>query len=384
MDEFVVRFRVGVMVVATFIISGILILLFGEVPTLVRGTKTVYLVFPQAPNVSVDTPVRKSGILIGRVTAVDFDENDAVVVTARLYRGYKVRQNETCRISSGLLGDAAIEFVPSNDPSLPRDEVADGARIPGVVLSDPLVIIGNLEGQLNATLTSFTRAADDVSRVANRLDGVLGANDEQFARMLAKGEKTLDTFEQTASSINRLLSDPELEGTFKDGIKQLPQVISDTRQAMTQMKEAMASVQRTADSADRNLQNFEDFTKSIGDRGPEVVDRLNTTVARFDELLEQLVVFSRKLNESDGSLGQLVNNPDLYQNLNRAAENIEQLTRQLRPIMDDARIISDKIARDPGGEIGVRSLLQKSGGLKNGGRTGWQSAPARLQKDDSY
>ena len=70
MDERVVRFRVGVMVLATVFITAILVLLFGDFSTFGQSTYTVYIAFPQAPGVARDTPVRKSGILIGRVSSV--------------------------------------------------------------------------------------------------------------------------------------------------------------------------------------------------------------------------------------------------------------------------------------------------------------------------
>ena len=62
MDERVVQFRVGVTVLASLIITGILALLFGELPSVLRGSYTVYIKFASAPGVSQDTPVRKSGI----------------------------------------------------------------------------------------------------------------------------------------------------------------------------------------------------------------------------------------------------------------------------------------------------------------------------------
>ena len=58
--------------------------------------------------------------------------------------------------------------------------------------------------------------------------------------------------------------------------------------------------------------------------------------------------FGDALNDRQGSLGQLIHNPDLYQSLNRAAENVEIATHQLRPIMDNARVFSEIIAREPG------------------------------------
>ena len=55
--------------------------------------------------------------------------------------------------------------------------------------------------------------------------------------------------------------------------------------------------------------------------------------------------------------------PDLYQNLNKAAQNIAQLSCELRPIVADARVFSDKIARHPE-LLGVSGALQRSAGTK--------------------
>ena len=64
------KFRVGVMVLATLFIAGILVLLFGDTRSLVSGSYTIYIHFTEAPGVTDGTPVRKSGILIGRVHKV--------------------------------------------------------------------------------------------------------------------------------------------------------------------------------------------------------------------------------------------------------------------------------------------------------------------------
>ena len=78
---------------------------------------------------------------------------------------------------------------------------------------------------------------------------------------------------------------------------------------------------------------------------------------------EMLAVQPDAEQSQQGSLGQLLNNPELYQHLNRAAKNIDELTRQLKPILDDARVFSDKIARHPE-TLGVRGAIQRSPGIK--------------------
>ena len=81
--------------------------------------------------------------------------------------------------------------------------------------------------------------------------------------------------------------------------------------------------------------------------------------AKLDNILTDMEQFSAGLNDPNGSLGQLINNPELYQKLDAAASNIEEITRRMRPIVDDARVIASKIARDPG-RIGVKGLLDRS------------------------
>ena len=69
MDERVLQFRVGVVVVAAASITVILVMLFGALPNL-RPHYTLHIRFAEAPGVTVDTPVRKSGVQIGRVSKV--------------------------------------------------------------------------------------------------------------------------------------------------------------------------------------------------------------------------------------------------------------------------------------------------------------------------
>ncbi|MCI0642350.1 MAG: MlaD family protein, partial [Gemmataceae bacterium] len=119
MDERVVQFRVGVMVLATIIITGILIVLFNRVPTFGKGTYTIYVRFPTAPGVAENTPVRRSGILIGRVSEVKFDENYNVIATLKIDGDHTIFESDHIRITRSLLGDAELEVVRQAPPQAP-------------------------------------------------------------------------------------------------------------------------------------------------------------------------------------------------------------------------------------------------------------------------
>jgi phospholipid/cholesterol/gamma-HCH transport system substrate-binding protein len=55
-------------------------------------------------------------------------------------------------------------------------------------------------------------------------------------------------------------------------------------------------------------------------------------------------------------------NPDIYNELNAAAANVNELTKRLRPIVEDVRIFTDKLARRPG--IILRDAVKPGSGTK--------------------
>jgi phospholipid/cholesterol/gamma-HCH transport system substrate-binding protein len=62
------------------------------------------------------------------------------------------------------------------------------------------------------------------------------------------------------------------------------------------------------------------------------------------------------INNENGTVRRLLEDEDLYWQIRRTVENIEQATARVRPILDDVRIFTDKIARDPR-QLGVKGAL---------------------------
>ena len=109
------QFRVGVVFLATLLITGILLVLFGKLPSFVGRYYTIQIRFSDAAGVTKDTPVRKSGILIGRVTDVQLiDADSKVLVTAKIQSDKKIYRNEDClHHPRTCCGDTAISFIPN-------------------------------------------------------------------------------------------------------------------------------------------------------------------------------------------------------------------------------------------------------------------------------
>ncbi|NDC54766.1 MAG: MCE family protein [Planctomycetia bacterium] len=355
MNDRVMQFRVGVMVLATAIIAGILIVLFGDLPSLVQATYPLKMDFADARGVSQGTPVRKNGILVGRVASVTLNERGGVSVVADIDSYVPIYRDEQPRIAGTLLGDAEISLVPGRIVP-PRQRLAKDEVLAGAVSRDPFEVFATLEPKFGATLDSLAGASESVTKLAANLDRMFLGEDDKFEKMVRKTEAALDNFSIAMANINDVMGDPKSRDRIKAAIENLPQLLADLRTTVQGMG-------TTIDSADRNLRNLEGLTKPLGDRGEQMVAQVDRTIARLDETLQQAALFTKALNESQGTLGKLVRDPQVYNDLAQAAQNVNKLTKDLRPIVDDVRVFTDKIARHPE-QLGVRGALDRRPGLK--------------------
>lgn len=363
MDERTVQFRVGVMVLATLIILAILLLLFGDLPSLVKGTYTVHFAFPQAPGVSIDTPVRVNGILIGRVREVQLDDKVGVVVTAKIEQKYNLYKNQMGKIGGSLLGDAVIEIVADPDPK-PRDQIHDGDTMSGTVAKDPFQALTNLEGQvsvavnsINTAARSLTTTSEEVGRLAARANNFLNTNDTQISTIIADTHATIVQLKTAIGNADAFINDPAMKQNLQKTIAEMPRVLN-------QLTDTVAGLKNTMMIADRNLNNLEGITKPLGERGPALIASVDRAATQLDTVLRELAGFTRQLTNSQGTLSKVVNDTALYDNVSQTVNNVNELSRELKPIIGDLRVFSDKIARHPE-LLGARGAIQGSNGLKD-------------------
>jgi phospholipid/cholesterol/gamma-HCH transport system substrate-binding protein len=356
MDERIIHFRVGAVVIVATLIAVSLILFFreGDVWT---SKYTLYMIFKRAPNVTEDTPIRKNGILIGRVTRVELYE-DRVRITGSISSQFPLRKNELPSIGAGsLFGDAVIEFAPGVGKAPTNEYYADGDVITeGLVASDPLSVLVNLEPQLTSAVVSMDQAGRDLSSAAGSVNALIGNNEARLNRIVQKTEGTLDQFNTSLTSINKIVADEELNENLKRTLQNLPTVMDELEQTIIESREAIAGFKRVGERAERNLENLEDLTRPLGERGEELAEDIARSVENVDLLLAQLVEFSQALNNREGTLGKLVYDRELYDRLNHTIGNVEEVSRQFQPIVNDVRILSDKLARDPR-QLGLKGAL---------------------------
>src|SRR6476646_5653099 len=81
------QFRIGMFVIVAGLVLSMLIVWFGESPSLFRDYMYIKAHFVEAPAVAENIPVRKSGIRIGEVASIRFDDRPRVAGVVKEIRG---------------------------------------------------------------------------------------------------------------------------------------------------------------------------------------------------------------------------------------------------------------------------------------------------------
>jgi phospholipid/cholesterol/gamma-HCH transport system substrate-binding protein len=400
MDDRIMQFRVGVVVLGVFLIAGFMTLLFNHFQV---KSYTIYIDFASANGIAAGTPIKSSGVLIGRVVAVKLqtDKPDQPVrVTAEIDSEYKILHNQTLQLTSGLLGDSELDVVTipskpqspppvvepstppetpvrpttSGEPSLraitvaqlqavppppapPATPVQPGETIQGAVGANPTQEFAKLETDMSTVSKSLSAAGDEVRQLAHNINGMIGNGDsDRLKRLVDKTEASMDAMQRTLNDVDKIVGDPQMQSNMKKSLNDLPETLH-------QMQQSFVAIQKTTALADENLKNLEGVTRPLSEQGEQMIHHAHQSIRELDELLGQMAQFSRALNGSQGTLGQLINSPELYQQLTDAASNINDLTHRLQPILNDVRDFTDKIARHPE-VLGVRGAIDRSPGIK--------------------
>ena len=359
------EFRVGVVALATAVITVLLVsintgasLNFGVSPS------TIQIRVDRAPGVGPNTPIRKDGVLIGRVVSTSFLPEGGVLVTANLDRGAPIYETDECRIRpSSLFGDAVISFAYTGVAGQPVP-IEPGAMVDGAALPDPIEALTSLQVDVAPTIDSIGEAADSITELTTRVNRALGDDfgGDQMNSLLDQAILALDQFSltmqemsRTMNNFDRMINDPQLQQAITQTANEAPQLLSDARATVQKATETLDSFGGVVTSAETNLRNLEGLTAPLGERGPELAGSLIAAVESLEGTLAELGMFATALSSSEGTVSKLLNDPLLYDNISIVVGNansvimrLDELLKRARPIVEDTRVITDKLAREPG------------------------------------
>ncbi len=285
--------KVGLSLVAAALVFYFGIRYMQDIP-LFRGSYVLETRFADASGLGSGNPVRVNGVNVGTVESVTLDpEARRARVRFRMDNSVDIPEGTTAAVSGvSALGGVRLTLTlgPPDNPRIPP-----GGFVPSPPAEDILAQLSDQAPVLAARADSLLRSADQTMEDAQML---FGPPDSDV-------RTTLTSIRSSANALSTLLRSER---------EQLSEVIANTK-SLTQ--ELNTLVSENGDSLGVAVNNM---NRVLGQAERNLV-ALERTSTNLDVLL-------RKINEGEGTLGRLVNDPGLYMRLDSAAT-------QFHGILDD-------------------------------------------------
>ena len=285
--------KIGLTIVIALLIAIIGFRLMQDVP-IFRPSLQLYTVFDRVDGVSVGTSVYLSGVKIGSVNRVELAGPDSVRVVLNLSYTEGIPVGSRAYIESAdLIGGKRVRIHHSGqDEMLP-----DGGYIEGVY-----------DHGAFAELQSF---AEDVKPDIQRSTGNLADVLSQIDEILKDGGKedlrgTIATLSSSSRQIDRLLQ--ERSADLEESIISLKHIMQNLDTLSTGRQSQLDDI----------LENLETTSQELG-----VISR------ELGGVSSELHVMMQQINSGEGTLGRLIQDPSLYENLDSLAVNLKNISRKM-------------------------------------------------------
>ncbi len=314
MRDSVRNFLVGVFSIGALVGVSALLMMFGELDRVFKQRYTVTIDLNNGGGIRAGSLVTYNGVPIGQVDSLTLkgDIDHPVRVHALVGTEYSLPGNVSPVIQASLIGGGATLELQSQGATSLADLPKDGsAAIKGVHLS--------LAEQISAELDRRTQPLIDSLESFNRLSAAwtdLGQNLNELVRPGDPGDET-PTIRTAVIKLNETLDHANEAIRLASGWLGDEQIRLDASSAV---HKASALLDQASQTVDRYAKLADQFRED----SHQVVTRLTPLMDEMSRTLEQVRVLARQAAEGDGTVGLLLNNPDLYNSLNDAAGRLQR------------------------------------------------------------
>lgn len=274
--------------IALVAIVGIVVLFFGmqflKGLSIFSTNDSYYVKLKDISGLSVSSPVYANGYKVGVVKDIVFDYSGAGNIVAEIDLDDKMRlpKGTTAEIESDMLGNVKMNIVLAANN---LDYISDGDTLQG--------------GKASGALDKAAAMIPAIEKVLPKLDSIMG-------------------------SLNVLLADPALANSLHNVDEITANLTTTTKELNTLMGGLNKNMPGMLAHANNVLESTDKITKDIA-----TVD-ISATMAKVDATLANVQQLSAKLNSNDGTLGLLMRDPSLYNNLTATMRDADSLLIDLK------------------------------------------------------
>lgn len=296
--------KVGIVfVIATAVLIWGLMYLKGL--ELLKTSRTFYAVYGQVNGLAAANPISIKGLKVGQVKKLYFHPHDPGKIVVELYilGDYPIPKNSNARIfSSSLLGAPEVEIIPGDS----KEMASNGDTL----LSQTESTLGQ---EVNKQLLPLKVKAENliasIDSIAIIVQEVLNKNTRQ---------NLVDAIEHVKQTLGNIAhATHNLDTLMESQRNNLSRII-------TNVESISNNLRQSNDKVTNILNNFSNLSDSLARaRIPYTIAQVNKAVTDLDLVLE-------KINRGEGTVGQLINNEQLYKEVEKAARDLNLLLEDIK------------------------------------------------------
>lgn len=261
----------------------------------------VYSIYQKVDGLTPARPVTINGFQVGQVNRIYFHPNKdgSLVVEMSLNTDFTIPKSSIARINStSLMGDKSIELILGQDYSNLLSE--------GDTLGSEIML--SLTEEVNRQVLPLKQKAESlIGSIDTAITLVTSFLNEQtrnnFIATFTSVRKSFETLEHTTKEIDLLITDNRVNLTSL--IANITSISNGLKENETELSAIIANAESISDTIAK---------AKIG----ETLRLLNTALAQTEEIFT-------KVNNGTGSAGKLINDPQLYDDMADAAEQLKLL-----------------------------------------------------------
>lgn len=253
-----------------------------------------YAAYDQINGVQNASPIMMKGVKIGSVTGLSFDpaRSDKVVLRFTIKRQFRIPSDSEAKIfSNGLMGAKAIEInYGSAHTYLEKGDTLRSSRD-----RDLMDMAGS---ELDFFKQKVSQLTSDLSRTLENLNALMESNSDNIAG--------------TLGNLNSLTGD-------------MAQILSAEK---SNLKNAVQNLTEFSDMLGDNVGRVDSIIGSVNDfasqlRDEEFARKLSQSAEGLNDLIARIA-------QGEGTLGKFIDDPELYDALDRASDNLAALLADIK------------------------------------------------------
>lgn len=258
-----------------------------------------YASYDRVDGLSVSKPVMVNGYQIGRVSKMTLQPNGEILTEFKINQDYAIPANTVARIAStDLLGGKAIVFELGDS----KNYAEDGDTLQANIQRNILEQVEPVQKKAEAVVAVLDSVLTSINNTIN------ADFQHNFNRSIASIANTLNTLEHTTTQVDAIV------GTQRTKLSNI----------LSNVESISANFKNNGDRITSILTNLETVTDGVAKANFEqTIQNANTAVADLQHIVDNI-------NSGKGSVGLLLNDEELYNNLNNASKNLDCLMLDLR------------------------------------------------------